>query len=838
MAAKRPRLIQRRRVMGFSQEALASALQVERSTVVRWESGDTQPQPWLRPRLAQALRVSLDELNELLAGPDQENTARDQAGQLVPGESSTAARPGLTQAPEGVMAGDPAAAPLLTPGLALEAPPVCQLPPAMADFTGRESQITQLTWLLGDRDQDRVGVPIAVIAGLPGAGKTALALQVAHSVRKSFPDGQLWVPLEGATGRPREPGEVLGELIRALGVPGSAIPQSVSERASLYRSRLAGRRILLLADDAASAAQVQPLLPGTSESAVLITSRSELAGPPGSRLIPLDSLRPFESVQLLAKIIGKERVAAEADAAAELAEACGQLPLAVRIAGARLAARTSWQLSALARKVSHARRRLDEFQSGDMSVRASLTQAYQALDDSARRAFRRIALLDSAEFSEWHVAALLGMDDATEVLTRLADSSLLTATGLDLADQASYRPHDLLREYAAERLADEPADEQAAALRRVTDGWLQLAACADAALPREPFFPAPASKPGSAVIAESLAKDITADPMAWFTGQRLALLAVIERCCATGCHQTAADLAALLASFQHLQGRLDDAERLWGMITMAAEWAGDRAAATRARLRLAAAACGQGRHVQASPLVDQCVAAFDQLGDRYGLAAALYWHAVCESNQGSYAQARDSAQRTIELAQETGDRQTEFLALRLLAIAQAKLPDRRREAVASAEKALALAKQLGEPAVEHEVLHTVALVYYLVGRHEDALHLCLQGLAVARDLGMQVAIADWLGISGDAYYGLGRHRQAAQSLLGALPIYRDHFMHRHHALCLLKLGYTYQALEEYKAAAGHLQDSLDIFDRLQLAYFAERAQEALQLCQTSQEAST
>jgi DNA-binding XRE family transcriptional regulator len=302
MAGKRPRLVQRRRVMGFSQEALASTLQVERSTVVRWESGDTQPRPWLRPRLAKALRVSLDELNELLAGPDPEITVPDQADQLVPG--------------------DPAAAPLLTPGLALEASPVCQLPTAVADFTGRDRQLTQLTDMLS-RDRDaRIGMPVAVIAGLPGAGKTTLALQVAHTVRTAFRDGQIWVTLEGATGRPREPGEVLGELIRALGVPGSAIPQSVSERASPYRSRLAGRRILLLADDAASAAQVQPLLPGTSEPAVLITSRSELAGPPGSRLIPLDPLTPAESVQLLlAKIVGKERVAAEADAAAELAEA-------------------------------------------------------------------------------------------------------------------------------------------------------------------------------------------------------------------------------------------------------------------------------------------------------------------------------------------------------------------------------------------------------------------------------------------------------------------------------------------------------------------------------------
>jgi tetratricopeptide (TPR) repeat protein/transcriptional regulator with XRE-family HTH domain len=812
MAAKRPRLVQRRRVVGFSQQALARTLSIERSSVVRWESGETEPQPWVRPKLAEALQVSLDELNDLLAHEDGGDAGAEEAA--GPGGDQDGALPSAG-------GGDKAA-------------PVCQLPPSVADFTGREQQVAMLGDLLTSHDEDRVGVPIAVIAGLPGSGKTALALQVAHLVRPAFPDGQLWLPLEGAAEHPRDPGEVLGELIRALGVPGSAIPQTVSERASLYRSRLAGRRVLVLADDAVSAAQVQPLLPGTGQSAVLVTSRSELAGPPGSRLITLDPLTSSESVQLLAKIVGDERVAAEADAAAELAAACGQLPLAVRIAGTRLAARTSWHFSALARKISHARRRLDEFESGDMSVRASLTQAYQALDDPTKRAFRRLALLDSAEFAEWHVAALLGVDDASAVLNRLADSSLLTATGIDPADQTRYRPHDLLRDYAAERLADDSADEKEAALGRVTDAWLQLAACANAGLPREPFFPEPAAPELRAnVIGERLAKSITADAAAWFTTERLALLAVIKRCCTTGRHQAAGQLASMLASFQHLQGRIDDTERTWRMITTAAEQAGDLAAAARARLRLAAAACYQGRHVQAGPLVDRCVTAFDELGDQSGLATALYWRSVCEWNLGQFAGARQSALRSLDLAQDAGDVQIESMALRLMALATANmdLTGRGQEAVSAAEKALALAGKLDRPAFEHEVRHTVAGLYSLTGRHEDALRLGQQSLAEARWIGSQVAIADWLGIVGDAYRGLGRYREATLSLREALPMYRDQFMRRHHGLCRLKLGYTYQAMGDYQAATDQLQESLEIFRQLQLDHFAVRASEALLACQ-------
>ena len=584
MAAKRQLLAQRRKAVGFSQEALAGALDVERSTVVRWESGETEPLPWIRPKLARALGVSVDQLDELLgrAGPAALSPLEAEPG-MMPGRGRAAAQERVPWQEVHVTS------PLGVRGGGGEALPVCQLPLAVADFTGREPQIAQLSDMLSRDRENRVGVPVAVIVGLPGAGKTALALHVAHLVRVAFPDGQLWVPLDAATGHPRDPGEVLGELIRALGVPGSAIPKSTAQRAALYRSRLAGRRVLILADDAASAPQVQPLLPGTGQCAVLITSRSELAGPDGSRLLPLEPLTRAEAVQLLAKIVGEQRVAADPGAAGELAAACGQLPLAVRIAGARLAARTSWQLSALARKITDARRRLDEFQTGDLSVRASLAQSYQALSESARTAFRRLALLDSAELTEWQVAALLGTPDAAEVVNQLADSSLLTATGIDAAGQPRYRPHDLLRDYSAERLADDPPAQHAAVLARVTSRWLQLAALADARLPREPYFPPPAPAPSAAMVAEPVARSITADAVAWFTAERLSLLAVIERCCTSGRHQAAAQLAASMASFQHLQGRPDDAERAWRAIAIAAVHAHDAAAAAHAWLRLAAA---------------------------------------------------------------------------------------------------------------------------------------------------------------------------------------------------------------------------------------------------------
>jgi predicted ATPase/DNA-binding XRE family transcriptional regulator len=532
MAAKRHALARRRRAMGFSQEALASRLDVERSTVARWECGETEPLPWIRPVLAQALRVSIDELAGLLSAA------------VLPGPAGPpGTAPGLARLRPSGGSSRPETTAASSAGAAdRESPSVSQLPPAVADFTGREAQIAQLTEMLS-HDRDRVGVPVAVLSGPPGVGKTALALQAAHMLRPEFPDGQMWVPLEGVTGHARDPGEILGGLARALDVSGQALPKSTAERGSLYRSLLAGRRVLVLADDATSAAQVRPLLPGSGQCAVLITSRCELAGPPGARLIPLAPFTPAESVQLLTKIIGQRRVAAEPFAAVELGAACGQLPLALRIAASRLAARPGWPLAAFARKIIYARRPLGELDAGEVSVRASFAQSYHALDEPAQRAFRRLALLDDGEITEWQVAALLDTPGATEVVNQLADQSLLTSAGIDPSGQARYRLHDLLRDYAAERLDDDPQPERDAALTRVVDGWLRMAASTGYGSPGGPSLTPPALDPTVPVLAAGPARATAADLVAWTIMERLSVVAVAGQRVVEGRYHAAGQLA-------------------------------------------------------------------------------------------------------------------------------------------------------------------------------------------------------------------------------------------------------------------------------------------------------
>jgi len=249
---------------------------------------------------------------------------------------------------------------------------VCQLPADISDFTGRASARDRLSRVLAGGQPRTGGVPVALICGPPGSGKTALALNAAHLIRSSFPDGQLFVELAGATTKPREPGDVLGEWLRAFGLSPEEIPERPEDRAALYRSRLADRAVLVVLDDASSAASVRPLLPGTAGCAVIVTSRSRLTTLPGVDLIQVDSLSRLDSVRLLSRIVGDARVSAEPTAAQTLVRACGRLPRAIRIAGARLAARPSWPIADFTELVCDERRRLDELAVDDLAIRASV----------------------------------------------------------------------------------------------------------------------------------------------------------------------------------------------------------------------------------------------------------------------------------------------------------------------------------------------------------------------------------------------------------------------------------------------------------------------------------
>jgi DNA-binding SARP family transcriptional activator len=342
----------------------------------------------------------------------------------------------------------PAAAPSAAPR---------ELPPDVPDFTGRQDA---LAWTREAVEASGSAPLHIVFHGQPGVGKTALALHAATALGSRFPDGQLYADLRGAGSAPVEAAAVLAGFLRSLGCPDSAVPAGFADRLGRYRSLMAGKRLLIVLDNAASEAQVRPLLPATPGSVALVTSRSPLAGLEGGQSYELDVLPAAHAVELLDRVVGQQRVRAELQAAQQVVALCGQLPLALRIAGARLARRPSWSLSHLAGRLEDERHRLDELQAGDLAVRGSIGFGYQSLAPGERGLFRRLGLLSAADFAAWVAAPLLGdsAESATRLVESLADASLLEPLSPDPAGQERYRLHDLTRLYARERFDQEEGD--------------------------------------------------------------------------------------------------------------------------------------------------------------------------------------------------------------------------------------------------------------------------------------------------------------------------------------------------------------------------------------------
>ncbi|AYY13277.1 hypothetical protein EF847_11790 [Actinobacteria bacterium YIM 96077] len=323
-------------------------------------------------------------------------------------------------------------------------PTPAQLPPAVADFHGRETVAARIRAAVTGQMRT---LPVVTLTGQGGAGKTALALRVAHQVRELFTDGQLFANMRGSSDAPAEPADVLAAFLRALGTGADEIPAGVDDRSALYRTLLAGRRVLVVLDDAADAAQVRPLLPGDEQCAVLVIARSRLFLLEGSLSVEIGEFTGEEAHQLLASTVGADRVAAEPDAAEAIVRACGHLPLALRIAGSRLAAQPGRRLADFAERLGSARV-LDELTVADVGVRSSLALSYQQLDPATARAFRLLALPEVASLSWRTAAAVLDVGDAElqRITNALVDLHLLTEPA-----PGRYRYHDLLRVYARER---------------------------------------------------------------------------------------------------------------------------------------------------------------------------------------------------------------------------------------------------------------------------------------------------------------------------------------------------------------------------------------------------
>ena len=382
-------------------------------------------------------------------------------------------------------------------------------------------------------------VPIAVVSGAGGLGKTTLAVHAAHQVRAKFPDGQLYVDLLGASAQPAEPGEVLARFLRDLGIEGEKVPAREDERAALYRTTLVGRRVLILLDNARDAAQVRPLLPGSSSCAVLVTARNRTSDLASTRFVDLNVLEDTEALVLFSRVVGDDRAAAEPDATAEVLVACAGLPLAIRICAARLAARRQWRIATLAGRLRSEHRRLDELSIGDLAVRASFQVSYDSLRSVAHgldpgRVFRLLGLWQGSQIRLAAAAALVGApeDDAADALETLVDANLLESPAPDW-----YRLHDLLRVYATERAeAEEPEAERAEAVHRLLWWYLDTTeAAANAVSPQRYQVSREAMAPGYPPLTFTGLEEA----LAWYDDERANIVSATRLAVAAGLHDAA-----------------------------------------------------------------------------------------------------------------------------------------------------------------------------------------------------------------------------------------------------------------------------------------------------------
>lgn len=416
----------------------------------------------------------------------------------------------------------------------------CELPRLVDDFTGRP---TELAWIseLAYAESSRGAGVVGLITSSGGMGKTTLAVRAAHMLRPSFPDGVFFLDLFGMSPQPMAAGDALRLLLRALGVADKQVPGDVQGRASLYRSLLRDRRVLVVLDNAGSEEQVRPLLPGGGTGRVLITARRLLAGLEGVRRLVLKPLELPEATELLTGILGDRAASDGEPALTRLAQLCEGLPLALRIAGNRLVSRPGWDAAELAARLADEERRLDQFTAGDLKVASAFGMSYEQLADSARRVFRRLAVVPGRDFDAALAAVAGGMSarDAWDALDELVDLGLLQDSAA-----GRYRFHDLVRRFARERLDEESLAEREALTGRMTSWLLRMATMAGRWF--EPGFGRPARPdPDLAVMSSA------ADAELWLRVDVDNWLGALRSAAVSGQHRMVLDCAESMHWFSN-----------------------------------------------------------------------------------------------------------------------------------------------------------------------------------------------------------------------------------------------------------------------------------------------
>lgn len=663
-----------------------------------------------------------------------------------------------------------------------------QLPADIAGFTGRTAQLRELTALLASAGRVDAAPVVASISGIGGVGKTTLAVHAAHTVAGHFPDGQLYLDLTGRTAgvKPTEPDAALAVLLRAVGVADRAMPHSVAERAALYRTLLSGRRMLVVLDNAADAAQVRPLLPAAAGCAVLVTARSRLTELDSAAFWDLDVLTTAESVELLAAVVGAGRVAEDPDATGALIDACARLPLAVRIAGARLATRPEWPVRALADRLSDARHRLDELRLGDLAVRATLQVSYRMLpaaepggEDSAR-AFRLLGAVDATEFALSTAAAVLGTDEraAEAALERLVDARML-----ETPRPGRYRLHDLVGLLARE-LADQaesPASRAAArerAVRALLAGMQQVGT-----LERSGRLVPYLDDAGTATTLRLADSD---DALAWIEAELPGAVDVGVQASLDPRVPVwpVACLAAHVCGHLEYRGMWERQREFAGAVLTAARRAGDAHAVALAGHEIGLVDQHRGGIESARRWFTDSLATYRRVGDAIGEARALNnLGAIALEDQQSSDDPRESA--------ATGGTAAEYF-----------------------DQALAVCRAHDLPRGEAGILSNLGLTMYLRGRLASAARYYTEALDRHRTLGNLEGVANTLGNLGSLHRDCGDLAEALACHKESLRICQEHGNRYWAVEALTELAADHRAAGHPELAVPYCEQGLAVARQL------------------------
>jgi tetratricopeptide (TPR) repeat protein len=833
---------------GWSQEELAARSGMSVRAIRDLERGHV-----LRPRrtsialLADAMELGAVERSAVAEAALGAASAGGVIGRLVPfvkgdGSSSSQAAAGVEPADGVVVAG------AMVAGTVGGWPAPALLPADVSAFSGRVSQLEELDAVLLGRGRGQVRrAAVAVVTGTAGVGKTALALRWAHRVREWFPDGQMFVDLRGyARAEPRRPIEALAVFLYALGVPGEHVPVDVEPAAGLYRTLLSGRRMLIVLDNAQSPEQVRPLLPSSPGCRVLVTSRDRLSGlvaREGAHRVGLDVLTEGEARLLLALTVGDERVEAEPEAAAELALMCARLPLALRIAAARLSHYPRRIADQVAELVAGNRlSALDADGDEQAALRATFDLSYDALRARERRLFRMLGLLPGSELSAEATAALadLTVEQAVQSLERLAAAHLVNRQ-----PDGRFALHDLMRLYAAERCEGEDSEQdREAAIRRLLKWYLRTA---DAAARQ--VYPERLRLPLPPLTAPPVVPDFadSAHALGWLDGERANLVALIHYAASQGPRPVASLLADALRACFCLRMFMADWLAVAHTALGAAQLEADLPGQAAAQLSLGDAYVHQGEHENATQAYSAGLALTRQAGWVEGQAAVLNNLGVLDWRAGRLHEAEEHHDQALKINRSTGSISGQ--AANLINLGRAYLELGRLDRAAACEtRALALSRETGSrvgegeassnlgdiycaqgrlddalgilthaldlqgatsnPGVEAESLRVLAQVHCAAGRPDQAMEVAHTALTLALDFGDRRREADTMNTLAACHVSLGHHTEATELHHRALNLARRTQIHYSEAVALLGLAVTGQHAGDTKKAVAHAQEAL------------------------------